>query len=322
MGEQNIVIKPLVKPSAWWEGSNLTLLDGELAWEKTDYSNGGRVYMLRGDGFPVNGNGPYTRLRVSGDNIVVSFNAEIIPVNSALADLSNSIQVSNERALTAEGALAEDAAAESARALAAEGVLAGDIAAESARAEAAEGVLAEDVAAESARAEAAEGVLAEEVAEESARALAAEAEETDRAEAAENNLFEMADDLYRLTMDAGGSMLRVLDAVVEGGESIAGISYERRLDAAGDVPDERRELDNAGCCWDSGYVTQPQFDVLYGLVMDTAGEYLMALDSACPNQRENRVLDRAADLPDIYLEADRLIEQGGDPFTDASWMED
>jgi hypothetical protein len=67
-------IPQLVKSSAEWNSSTITLLKGEVAWEVNIAGDIIQTcYMLRGDGFPVNGGvrDNYTRLRVRVDDFQI-----------------------------------------------------------------------------------------------------------------------------------------------------------------------------------------------------------------------------------------------------------
>jgi hypothetical protein len=81
----NVAIQPLIKPTCWWETAEISLYKGEIAWE----IEGGRVYMLRGDGLPVMPN--YTRLRVDGSSFLFTYNDEETPINDILEMLRQEI---------------------------------------------------------------------------------------------------------------------------------------------------------------------------------------------------------------------------------------
>jgi cytoskeletal protein CcmA (bactofilin family) len=86
-------IVPVVEPSAWWQTANITLYKGETAWELKEI-NGviAEAFMLVGDGKAVNGPaGPYTRLRVSGNNIMVDYEGSQTTIKTALAALIDQI---------------------------------------------------------------------------------------------------------------------------------------------------------------------------------------------------------------------------------------
>jgi hypothetical protein len=78
-------IVPITEKTAYWTTAEVTLYKGEIAWELPDDGDVRKAYMLVGDGDPVNPN--YTRLRVSGDNVVVTYNGQTKTIKQALEEL-------------------------------------------------------------------------------------------------------------------------------------------------------------------------------------------------------------------------------------------
>jgi hypothetical protein len=87
IGNKFGAVVPLVKDTAWWTGTDITLYKGEIAWElKTAGGAVAEAYMLVGDGLAVNPN--HLRLRVSGDNIIVNFAGGKVTINAALQTIT------------------------------------------------------------------------------------------------------------------------------------------------------------------------------------------------------------------------------------------
>ena len=81
-------IVPVVEPSDWWRQANITLYKGEIAWElRASEGAIAEAFMLVGDGLPVNGPGSYTRLRVSGNNVMVDYDGSPITIERAFSTL-------------------------------------------------------------------------------------------------------------------------------------------------------------------------------------------------------------------------------------------
>lgn len=80
-------IQPLIKDSSWWANAAFSLYEGEVAWEVAERDGQGiptTVYMLRGDGLPVNPN--YQRLRVRADNLILEYLSQEGTVTKTIKD--------------------------------------------------------------------------------------------------------------------------------------------------------------------------------------------------------------------------------------------
>jgi hypothetical protein len=166
---------PLTGGAAYWRTANVTLLEGELAWETPDGGGMDGAYLLRGDGFPANGTprGDYTRLRADLANQLVSadgksdtlkhFIETLFARDGDLAALETGAKGSLVSALNEALSLAAAAhtalEAESEERRNADSDIDAKLDSESARALAAESDLSDRVLEEAARAAAEEGAL-------------------------------------------------------------------------------------------------------------------------------------------------------------------